>query len=128
MTWQGFTDEYAPTGGIRLGAWSVEAGREDMVTCRATIADADRIVSLQASASGPIGAMTSMLHDIGAPVQIVRLHQRSVDGVITTFLLCERDDRQCWAYGSGDSADEANVNALIAGANRLRVSSAGRAS
>ncbi|MGC4961196.1 hypothetical protein ACPXCG_11960 [Gordonia sp. DT218] len=120
MTWQGFTDEYAPTGAIRLGSFSIETGREDMVTCRATIAFADRIMTLHASAAGPIGAMTSMLHDIGAPIQILSLHQREVGGTVTTFLLCEADDRQCWAYGDGATGDEANVNALIAGANRLR--------
>ncbi|NDZ97631.1 hypothetical protein G3I13_21405 [Streptomyces sp. SID6673] len=133
MTWQGFTDRYAPTGAIRLGSLRIETGRDDMVTCHATIAFADRIMSLQASAVGPIGAMTSMLHDIGAPIQIVSLHQREVSGTVTTFLLCESDDRQCWAYGDGNTGDEANVNALIAGANRLRdpissggVSSGGR--
>ncbi|MDL9946283.1 hypothetical protein QSJ19_11875 [Gordonia sp. ABSL11-1] len=121
MTWQGFADEYAPTGAIRLGSWSMETAREDLVTCRATIAFSDTIMSVQATASGPIGAMTSILHDIGAPVQIVRLHQREVDGTVTTFLLCENDGRQCWAYGDGATGDEASLNALIAGANRLLV-------
>ncbi|MGV9712615.1 hypothetical protein ACWDTI_18365 [Gordonia sp. NPDC003424] len=119
MSRQGFNDEYTPRGTIRLGSWTVEPARQDMVTCHATIAFADRIMSLQAQSTGPIGAMTSMLHDIGAPVQIVRLHQREVDGTITTYLLCENDDRQCWACGTGHTGDEANVNALIAGANRL---------
>ncbi|MFW0793690.1 hypothetical protein AAFP30_07760 [Gordonia sp. CPCC 205515] len=119
MSPQGFTDEYAPTGCIRLGAWSMEPTHADMVTCRATIAYADRIMSLQAQSTGPIGAMTSILYDLGAPVQIVRFHQREVDGAITTYLLCENDDRQCWACGTGDTRDEANFNALIAGANRL---------
>ncbi len=119
MSWQGFTDKYTPSGTIRLGSWSVEPDREDMVTCRATIAYADRIMSLQARATGPIGAMTSMLHDIGAPVQIVSLHQREVDGAITMFLLCEDHHHQCWALGNGDTPAEAAVNALVAGANRL---------
>ncbi|MYR08117.1 hypothetical protein GTV32_18245 [Gordonia sp. SID5947] len=128
MTWQGFADEYAPAGAIRLGSFSMKTGRDDMVTCRATIAVADRIMSLQARAAGPIGAMTSMLYEVGAPIQIVSLHQREVDGTVTTFLLCEGDDRQCWAYGNGATGDEANVNALIAGANRLQapISSVGR--
>ncbi|MFW0787738.1 hypothetical protein AAFP35_24850 [Gordonia sp. CPCC 206044] len=119
MTWQGFTDTYAPAGSIRLGSWSVAPGRQDMVVCHATIAFAGRVMSLQAQAAGPIGAMTSMLHDLGAPVQIVSLHQREVDGTITTFLLCERDGRQRWACGDGQTGDEAGINALIAGANRL---------
>lgn len=119
MNQQEFTDAFGPGSTIRLGSWSMESGREDLVTCRATIAYADRIMSLQAQATGPIGAMTSMLNEIGAPVQIVRFHQRELDGMITTFLLCEHDDRQYWAYGNGLTGDEASVNALIAGANRL---------
>ncbi|MCR5978290.1 hypothetical protein GDN83_11205 [Gordonia jinghuaiqii] len=129
MTWQSFTDAYASSGTIRLGSWSVERCRQDLVECRATLAVADRIISMSAVAAGPVGAMTSILHGIGAPVQIVRLHQREVDGLITTFLLCENDGRQAWAIGEGTSGDEANVHALIAGANRLdagRVSSSAR--
>lgn len=119
MSPQRFTDEYAAGGSIRLGMWSMEPASADMVTCRATIAYADRIMSLQAQSTGPIAAMTSILYDLGTPVQIVRFHQREDDGVVTTYLLCENDDRQCWAFGTGDTRDEANVNALIAGANRL---------
>ncbi|MCG7635404.1 MULTISPECIES: hypothetical protein [Gordonia] len=119
MTWQEFTDEYSRGGAIRLGSWSVVSCPGDLVECRATLAIADRIRSCSAVAAGPVGAMTSILHDVGAPVQIVRLHQRVVDGVVTTFLLCENDGRQAWAAGEGASGDEANVHALIAGANRL---------
>lgn len=122
MTRQNFTDTFAPTGSIRLGAFSVAPARGDLVECQATLAVADEIMSLHATASGPIGAMTSMLYEIGAPVAIVALHQRlAVDGQTTTYLLCEDDNRQCWAYGTGDTGDMANVNALIAGANRLRL-------
>ncbi|WP_309249737.1 2-isopropylmalate synthase [Gordonia mangrovi] len=121
LSWEDFLDEYAPTGAIRLGTWSVRRARQDMVTCQATFAHTDRIISLQATAAGTIGAMTSMLHDIGAPVQIVGLHQREIAGTVTTFLLCEHDDRRCWAYGTGPTPDESNVRALVAGANRLRL-------
>lgn len=125
MTWQEFTDEYGGSGSIRLGAWSVAPQAADMVECRATIACDDRIMSASATASGPVGAMTSILHDIGAPVQIVQFHQRRTDGHITTILLCENGNRQCWAYGDGTTSDEASLNALVAGANRLRESMAG---
>lgn len=119
MSMPRFAETFAPTGALRLGSWTMQPSRDDMVTCEATIALDDRIMSLQASASGPIGAMTSMLHEIGAPLQIVTLHQRETDGLITTFLLCEHHDRQFWAYGDGHTSDEASVNAMIAGANRL---------
>ncbi|MGX7695304.1 hypothetical protein [Gordonia polyisoprenivorans] len=119
MTWQEFTEVYADTGTIRLGSLSITPAPADMIECRATMAFADRIMSMSATATGPVGAMTSILHDLGAPVSIVSLHQRPTDRGFAAFLLCERDDRQCWAYGDGATGDEANVNALIAGANRL---------
>ena len=119
MTWQEFTDEYSRGGTIRLGSFSAVPCSGDLVECRATLAIADRIMSRSAVAAGPVGAMTSILYDVGAPVQIVRLHQRVVDGLVTTFLLCEHDGRQAWAVGEGASSDEATVHALVAGANRL---------
>ncbi len=119
MTWQEFTELYADTGTIRLGSLSITPAPADMIECRATVAFADRIMSMSATATGPVGAMTSMLHDLGASVSIVSLHQRPTESGFAAFLLCERDDRQCWAYGDGATGDEANVNALIAGANRL---------
>ncbi|WP_439033193.1 hypothetical protein [Gordonia terrae] len=119
MTLQAFTTEYASGGTIRLGSWSMSSCRDDLVECRATLAVADRIMSCTAVAAGPVGAMTSILADVGAPVQIVRLHQREVDGRITTFLLCESNGRQAWAAGEGRSSQEASVHALVAAANRL---------
>ena len=124
MTWQEFTDHFGGTTAsgddtIRLGAWSMTPAPSDMVECRATVAYADRIMSLSATATGPIGAMTSMLYDMGAGVSIVTLHQRQTEAGYAAFLLCERDNRQCWAYGDGSTGDEANVNALVAGANQL---------
>lgn len=119
MTWQQFVDEYTTNGAIRLGSWTVAPAPGDMVECRATIAYDDRIMSMTATAAGPVGAMTSILHDLGVSVQIVRLHQRRLDDRNVSFLLCEHDRQQCWATGDGDTTADANINALIAGANRL---------
>jgi hypothetical protein len=119
MTLQAFTTEYASGGSIRLGSWSVSSCHDDLVECRATLAVADRIMSRTAVAAGPVGAMTSILADLGAPLQIVRLHQREVGGLITTFLLCESNGRQAWAAGEGRTSQEASVHALVAAANRL---------
>lgn len=119
MTWQQFDDSFGGTGTIRLGTWTMTPAPADMVECHATVAFADRIMSLTATATGPVAAMTSMLYDIGAGVQIVTFHQRQTDDGFHAFLLCERDNRQCWAHGDGTTGDQANVNALVAGANRL---------
>lgn len=124
MTARELADHFAPSGTIKLGSWSVTSTRHDLVECRATFAFDDRITSLSAVAAGPVGAMTSMLHEIGAPISIFRSHQRVHNGQITAYMLCERDERQVWALGEGATCDEANVNALIAGANRLMLASA----
>lgn len=119
MDWNRFRSTYAPAGAIRLGAWDAHPAARDRVDCRGTFAVGDAITSLHVCASGQISAMTSMLHELGAPVEIVSLHQSQTDDQVVTFLLCERDDQRCWAAGFGETSDEANVNALVAGANRL---------
>lgn len=120
MSWRQITDTYGATGVIRLGSWSIETIHSDLVACRATLAVGDRILSLESVATGPIGAMTAILGDLGAPVQIMRFHQRTlVEGGVATFLLCENGGRRTWAAGEGRTAPEAGINALVAGAGRL---------
>ncbi|GAB08026.1 hypothetical protein GII30_20735 [Gordonia amarae] len=119
MTWEDFTDQYSGDGHIRLAAYSTKPADRDMIDCQATLAVADDLFSLRATATGPVGAMTSILHDIGAPVAIVELRQRKTDDAFATYLLCEHNGTRRWAYGTGTTGDDANVNALVAGANRL---------
>lgn len=124
MSWDQFTRATLPkadtaTDIVRLGTWTITPHQQDLVECRATVSYANRSMSLSATASGPVGAMTSILYEIGAPMQIMRSHQRNQDGRITARLLCESNYRQFWASGGGATCDEANVNALVAGANEL---------
>lgn len=72
---ESFTDQYSGDGHIRLAAYSTKPADRDMIDCQATLAVADDLFSLRA-ATGPVGAMTSILHDIGAPVAIVELRQQ----------------------------------------------------
>lgn len=115
----GFAAAYAPAGRYRLHQLSVEAGADDLVTCRAMISDAGHELDLQARATGPIGAMTEILYDLNAGVEIVSLHQQREGDGIATYLLCERDGRRCWAFGRATTGDEATARALVAGANQL---------
>lgn len=119
MTRRVFDKTYAPAGSIRLQDLAVEPDRADMVRCTAHVTVAQRTVSLEATASGTIAAMTSMLYDIGAGVEIVSLYQQPDDADVGTYLLCESGGQRCWSYGRGDTGDESVVNALIAGANQL---------
>ena len=54
---------------------------------QATIAVGDRIGTSTAAASGPVAALTAMLHDRGIAVEISAFHQRSADGCTATIAL-----------------------------------------
>ncbi|MCF8587429.1 hypothetical protein L5G28_01025 [Gordonia sp. HY285] len=119
MTTAHFDTTYAPTGAIALEAFQFEHGRADTIHCTADIRIAHRKIRLSATASGVIGAMTSMLYDIDAGVEIVALSQQVDDDEVTTYLRCNADGRRCWSYGIAGTADESAVAALISGANQL---------
>lgn len=120
MNWSTFTSTYAPTSGpLRLGTWSADRGADDLLFCQATIADGDRISALAATASGPIGALSDMLYQLGAGVEISDLHQYDQAGGVTTLLHCERNGRRTWSMGSGTTGESSALAALIAAANRL---------
>lgn len=120
MSWSTFTSTYAPTSGpIRLGSWTADRGADDLLFCRATIADGDTISALTATAPGPIGALTDMLYQLGAGLEIVCIHQYDHADGVTTILRCDRDGRRIWAMGTGTSGEDSTLGALIAAANRL---------
>ncbi|HNP57121.1 MAG TPA: hypothetical protein PK331_06505 [Gordonia sp. (in: high G+C Gram-positive bacteria)] len=107
----------AITGRIRLESWAASPTDGDRLDCRATITVGGHDHALSARATGQLGALSAMLYDLGAGVEIHRLHQRHDGADVITILLCGNDDRQWWAVGTGADGDEANRNALIAGAN-----------
>ncbi|MFT3898925.1 MAG: hypothetical protein QM728_01590 [Gordonia sp. (in: high G+C Gram-positive bacteria)] len=109
-------DESAP---IRLDSWSATPTIGDRLDCRATLIVDDRPRAVAARATGQLGALTAMLYDVGIGVEIRSLRQRRLECAVGTMLLCGNDYRELWAFGSGTDPDEANRNALIAGANLL---------
>ncbi|GGB41938.1 2-isopropylmalate synthase [Gordonia jinhuaensis] len=120
MSWQEFTTTYTGSAGpLRLGAWTTRPAASDMVECDATLARGDQIVAMRERAAGPIGALTSMLHRLGASVEVRALHQRETSAGVTTFLLCACEGRLAWSMGSAADAEGSGIRALIAGANRL---------
>ena len=119
MTTAGFDTTYAPTGAIVLHEMNVESTRADLVRCTARIEFGARTVVLEATASGIIGAMSDILHDLGVGVEIVEFSQHIDEDEVTTYLLCDAGGRRCWSYGIGGTVDESAVAALLSGANQL---------
>jgi len=119
MSWAEFERAYTGSAAIRLGGWRIADRADAQVELTATIATGDRIAPMSVTATGPLGALTGMLYEIGAPVEIVALHQQSTPEGYFTFINADRDDRRMWAIGRGDDATESAMQALIAAANRL---------
>ena len=119
MTSARFAATFAPAGAIALHDLQITDDGDDSVRCRARLRIHSRTETREASAHGTIRAMTEILHDLGAGVEIVSLYHQQDGDQIAAYLLCERDGERCWAYGRAPRGDDATIAALIAGANQL---------
>ena len=122
-----FVDRYGHQGGpIRLGSWGA-AGDDDLrrgITAprryRASIAVGDRIATSTAAATGPVAALTAMLHERGMAVEMIKFHQLpAVGGGIATFIHGSDGVRSEWAMGWARDPVQSALRAMIACANRL---------
>ncbi|MFT3716230.1 MAG: hypothetical protein QM774_09865 [Gordonia sp. (in: high G+C Gram-positive bacteria)] len=104
---------------IALEGLNVEPDTADTVLCRARLLVDRRALDLEATAPGPIGAMSEMLYGLGAGVEIVSLYHQPDGADVAAYVQCERNGRRCWSYGRARTGAEATVRALIAGANEL---------
>ncbi|NLV79251.1 MAG: 2-isopropylmalate synthase [Rhodococcus sp.] len=119
-SWSEFSATYAPQGGpLRLGGWSRRALPGGYSTFEATIAVGRSITTATATAGGPVGAMTGMLHDLGYRLEILSFHRRDLGDRYATFIRCEAGDHRIWAMGMAEDATESALRAMIAGVNRL---------
>ncbi len=127
MSWNTFTDTYAPSAGpLRLGNWectdtdrpATRLGPQAR-SFRATLGFGDRIETATATATGPVAALTAMLHDHGIAVEMLRFHQLRSDETIATFIQGSDGCRAEWAMGCADDATHSALHAVIACANRL---------
>ncbi|MCG7593804.1 homocitrate synthase [Mycobacterium sp. PSTR-4-N] len=122
-----FVAEFAPTTGpVRLGQWAcAEADRPSTrwgpqaQTYRATLALGDRIATAQASACGPVAALTAMLHERGVAVEMTAFHQRAAGSDIATFIQGGNGTRVEWALGVAPDPVQSALRAVVACANRL---------
>ena len=127
MSWAGIIDAFGHGAGpLRLGHWECTdperpASRlgSQARTYRATIADGDRIAVSTAAASGPVAALTAMLHERGVAVEMVEFHQLHSGPDTATFVHGTNGIHAEWAIGWSEDATQSALRALLACANRL---------
>src|SRR5271168_1375983 len=123
MSWSTFTATYAPSAGpLRLGHWRCTdrpASRLGTRTFQATLALGDRIETATATATGPVAALTAMLHDHGIAVEMLRFHQLRSDETVATFIQGSDGCLAEWAMGWSEDPTQSALCAVIACANRL---------
>ncbi len=127
MSWESFVATYGHTAGpLRLGHWACTdaerpAGRlgPQARNFRAMIAIGDRISASTAGASGPLAALTAMLHERGIKVETLKFHQLRSGGHTATFIRGTNGIRAEWAMGLAADPTQSALRALIACANRL---------
>jgi hypothetical protein len=124
MTAAAFQSTYAPASGpVRLGHWQCTDAERLGPQARhyqATIAVGDRIGTSTAAASGPVAALTEMLHDRGVPVEMLKFHQLQASGGVATFIRGTDGTHHAWAMGLSDDPIQSALHALVACANRLQ--------
>jgi hypothetical protein len=124
MSWDAFVAIYGHTAGpLRLGHWACTDGERrpgpQARNFRAMIAVGDRISTSTAAASGPVAALTAMLHERGIMVEILSFHQITAGDHTATFIRGGNGSRDEWAMGISDDPDESALRAVIGCANRL---------
>lgn len=127
MSWEAFVAAYGRIAGpLRLGHWSCTdaerpAGRlgPQARNFRAMIAVGDHISTSTAAASGPIAALTEMLHERGITVETLRFHQIRCGADTATFIRGSDGVRAEWAMGLSEDPTLSALRAVIACANRL---------
>jgi hypothetical protein len=127
MSSDAFHATYTSTSGpLRLGHWQCTDDDRPATwlgpqarNYEATIAVGDRISTSTAAASGPMAALTEMLHDRGITVEISAFHQLGTGDDTATFIRGTNGARDEWAMGWSDDPTQSALRAMIACANRL---------
>jgi hypothetical protein len=127
MSWETFAATYGHTAGpLRLGHWACTDAQRPVGRLgpqarhfRAVIAIGDRISTSTAAASGPIAALTAMLHERGILLELLKFHQMRSGSDFATFVRGTDGAHTEWAMGWADDPTQSALRALIACANRL---------
>ncbi len=127
MSWECFVATYGHAAGpLRLGHWQCTDGEQpagrlgpQARNFRAMIAVGDQLSTSTAAASGPIAALTTMLHERGIAIETVKFHQLRSGDDTATFIYGTDGVRAEWAMGWAADPTQSALRALIACANRL---------
>ncbi|WP_068270455.1 alpha-isopropylmalate synthase regulatory domain-containing protein [Aldersonia kunmingensis] len=120
LSWPEFLDRYCPaTGPIRLGSWAAGACGSGIWRYEATLEFDERPTTFVVSATGPMAALTAMLHEAGAGLEILEFHQFRAGAGMATVVRCERDGRRHWGAAIAADGTESALRAVIAAANIL---------
>ena len=127
MSFDDFVDHYASSSGpLRLGQWQcADADRRasglgaQARHYQATLGFGDTISTSSVAASGPVAALTAMLHDRGVAVEMTAFHQLPAGSGTATFIRASDGVQSEWALGLSEDATQSALRAIVAGANRL---------
>jgi hypothetical protein len=117
-----FVDRYGhPQGPVRLGSWETRGRTISGVdNYRATIAVGHRIGTSATAATGPVAALTAMLHERGVAVEVLGFHQLPATcGATATFIHGTDGVCDTWAMGWARDPVQSALRAMVACANRL---------
>jgi len=127
MSWESFVATYSyPPGPLRLGHWACTDDERpagligpQARNFRAMIAVGDHLSTSSAAASGPIAALTAMLHERGITIETLKFHQMR-SGQCTATFICGTNGTRCeWAMGWSEDPTQSALHAVIACGNRL---------
>lgn len=127
MSWEGFVDAYGQTAGrLRLRHWKCADAERPAARLgvqarnyRAMISVDESVSTSTAVASGPIAALTAMLHERGITIETLKFHQMTSSECTATFIWGSNGTRAEWAMGLADDPTQSALSALIACGNRL---------
>lgn len=105
-------------GHIALDCWRELPGHR-MPVFEARIRAGAATTTTSVAATGPVAALTAMLHEVGCGIEILAFHQRPVADGIATFLRCERNGRRHWSFAIHPDGSASALAAAVAGANIL---------
>lgn len=117
LTWSEFVETYSPSGPARLGCWTSTPLGTGRHRFEATLTFGERTRHFATVATGPIAALSAMLHEAGHALEILSFHQIDTGEGIATFVHCERDERRTWAMAIAADGPDSALRAAIAAVN-----------
>jgi hypothetical protein len=127
LSWELFFSVYGRAPGpLRVSEWTCVDGDRPAArigpqgrTYQATIGVGERVGVCTAAGSGPVAALTTMLHERGIAVEMVRFHQFGRRDETATCVYGSDGRCGAWAIGLSPESALSAVDAIVVCANRL---------